>query len=160
MASSSLAVDTATLTWWVLVCLFLCSLRDFFSCKTPPGIGELIGIPNTGRLIHSLVHNFPKLQYMKLGISFGIFLAHTTFIAGCKHRCNPSPIPSSVSIFLSYLTSDGTKDSRRSRSIHHPRQGCWWRSHSLPWFVHPPSTLCRGWAQCHTHGPHVWTRSS
>ncbi|KAH7919595.1 Sec63-domain-containing protein [Leucogyrophana mollusca] len=28
----------------------------------PPEIGELIGIPNAGRLVHRLVHNFPKLQ--------------------------------------------------------------------------------------------------
>jgi len=86
------------------VCLFLPSLPDFFSCKTPPEIGELIGIPNAGRLIHRLVHNFSKLQYVKLGTSFGIFLAHTTFIAGCKHRWNPSPVPSSVSTFPSYQT--------------------------------------------------------
>jgi len=121
MASSSLAIDTATSTWWVLVCLFLCSLHDFFPCKTPPEIGELIGIPNTGRLVHSLIHNFPKLQYVKLGISFGIFLAHTTFIADCKHRCNPSPVPSSVSTFPLYLTSDGTKrftvERKRSSSL-------------------------------------------
>ena len=30
----------------------------------PPEIGELIGIPNAGRLVHRLVHNFPKLQYV------------------------------------------------------------------------------------------------
>ncbi|KAG7088489.1 hypothetical protein E1B28_012477 [Marasmius oreades] len=29
---------------------------------TPPEIGELIGIPNAGRLVHRLVHSFPKLQ--------------------------------------------------------------------------------------------------
>ncbi|KAJ7741533.1 putative RNA helicase [Mycena maculata] len=29
---------------------------------SPPEIGELIGIPNAGRLVHRLVHNFPKLQ--------------------------------------------------------------------------------------------------
>ncbi|KAI9460719.1 Sec63-domain-containing protein [Russula earlei] len=29
---------------------------------TPPEIGELLGIPNAGRLVHRLVHNFPKLQ--------------------------------------------------------------------------------------------------
>ncbi|KAH9029423.1 putative RNA helicase [Lactarius pseudohatsudake] len=29
---------------------------------TPPEIGELLGIPNAGRLVHNLVHNFPKLQ--------------------------------------------------------------------------------------------------
>jgi hypothetical protein len=87
----------------------LASLPDFFPCKTPPEIGELIGILNAGHLVHRLVHNFPKLQYVKLGTSFGIFLAHTTFIAGCKHRCNPSPVPSSVSTFPSYPTSDGTK---------------------------------------------------
>ncbi|KAG1730314.1 putative RNA helicase, partial [Suillus lakei] len=28
----------------------------------PPEIGELIGIPNAGRLVHRLVHSFPKLQ--------------------------------------------------------------------------------------------------
>ncbi|KAJ3514868.1 hypothetical protein NLJ89_g2119 [Agrocybe chaxingu] len=28
---------------------------------TPPEIGELIGIPNAGRLVHKLVHSFPKL---------------------------------------------------------------------------------------------------
>ncbi|KAH9979649.1 putative RNA helicase [Russula compacta] len=28
----------------------------------PPEIGELLGIPNAGRLVHRLVHNFPKLQ--------------------------------------------------------------------------------------------------
>ncbi|CCL98051.1 uncharacterized protein FIBRA_00045 [Fibroporia radiculosa] len=28
----------------------------------PPEIGELIGIQNAGRLVHRLVHNFPKLQ--------------------------------------------------------------------------------------------------
>ena len=32
--------------------------------KTPPEIGELLGIPNAGRLVHRLVHNFPKLQYV------------------------------------------------------------------------------------------------
>lgn len=31
---------------------------------TPPEIGELIGIPNAGRLVHRLVHNFPKLSYV------------------------------------------------------------------------------------------------
>ncbi|KAH9059761.1 putative RNA helicase [Lactarius vividus] len=30
--------------------------------KTPPEIGELLGIPNAGRLVHRLVHSFPKLQ--------------------------------------------------------------------------------------------------
>jgi pre-mRNA-splicing helicase BRR2 len=30
--------------------------------QTPPEIGELLGIPNAGRLVHRLVHNFPKLQ--------------------------------------------------------------------------------------------------
>ncbi|KAI0062804.1 Sec63-domain-containing protein [Artomyces pyxidatus] len=29
---------------------------------TPPEIGELLGIPGAGRLVHRLVHNFPKLQ--------------------------------------------------------------------------------------------------
>ncbi|KAF7323081.1 hypothetical protein HMN09_00088200 [Mycena chlorophos] len=29
---------------------------------TPPEIGELIGIPNAGRLVYRLIHNFPKLQ--------------------------------------------------------------------------------------------------
>ncbi|KAG6914415.1 hypothetical protein DXG01_000484, partial [Tephrocybe rancida] len=29
---------------------------------SPPEIAELIGIPNAGRLVHRLVHNFPKLQ--------------------------------------------------------------------------------------------------
>jgi pre-mRNA-splicing helicase BRR2 len=29
---------------------------------SPPEIGELIGVPNAGRLVHRLVHNFPKLQ--------------------------------------------------------------------------------------------------
>ncbi|KAK0192909.1 putative RNA helicase [Armillaria mellea] len=29
---------------------------------TPPEIGELIGIPNAGKLVHRLVHSFPKLQ--------------------------------------------------------------------------------------------------
>ncbi|KAF9443271.1 Sec63-domain-containing protein [Macrolepiota fuliginosa MF-IS2] len=29
---------------------------------SPPEIGELIGIPNAGKLVHRLVHNFPKLQ--------------------------------------------------------------------------------------------------
>ncbi|CAK5277379.1 unnamed protein product [Mycena citricolor] len=29
---------------------------------SPPEIGELIGIPNAGRLVHRLVHSFPKLQ--------------------------------------------------------------------------------------------------
>ncbi|KAI0302834.1 Sec63-domain-containing protein [Multifurca ochricompacta] len=29
---------------------------------TPPEVGELLGIPNAGRLVHRLVHNFPKLQ--------------------------------------------------------------------------------------------------
>jgi pre-mRNA-splicing helicase BRR2 len=28
----------------------------------PPEIAELIGVPNAGRLVHRLVHNFPKLQ--------------------------------------------------------------------------------------------------
>ncbi|KAH0831089.1 hypothetical protein J3R83DRAFT_13650 [Lanmaoa asiatica] len=28
----------------------------------PPELGELIGIPNAGHLVHRLVHNFPKLQ--------------------------------------------------------------------------------------------------
>ncbi|KAH9930429.1 Sec63-domain-containing protein [Epithele typhae] len=29
---------------------------------SPPEIGELLGIQNAGRLVHRLVHNFPKLQ--------------------------------------------------------------------------------------------------
>ena len=29
---------------------------------SPPEIGELIGIQNAGKLVHRLVHNFPKLQ--------------------------------------------------------------------------------------------------
>ncbi|KAF8270130.1 putative RNA helicase [Lactarius quietus] len=32
---------------------------------TPPEIGELLGIPNAGRLVHRLVHSFPKLQYVQ-----------------------------------------------------------------------------------------------
>lgn len=32
--------------------------------QSPPEIGELIGIQNAGRLVHRLVHNFPKLQYV------------------------------------------------------------------------------------------------
>ena len=34
---------------------------DRYFDLTPPEIGELIGIPNAGRL-HRLVHSFPKLQ--------------------------------------------------------------------------------------------------
>ena len=28
---------------------------------SPPEIGELLGMPNAGRLVHRLVHEFPKL---------------------------------------------------------------------------------------------------
>lgn len=35
---------------------------------SPPEIGELIGIPNAGRLVHRLVHSFPKLQYASLSL--------------------------------------------------------------------------------------------
>ncbi|PFH47664.1 hypothetical protein AMATHDRAFT_77103 [Amanita thiersii Skay4041] len=35
---------------------------DRYFDLTPPEIGELLGIPNAGRLVHRLVHNFPKLQ--------------------------------------------------------------------------------------------------
>ncbi|KAK0449858.1 Sec63 Brl domain-containing protein [Desarmillaria tabescens] len=42
------------------------TLIRFLSAKwcfqTPPEIGELIGIPNAGKLVHRLVHSFPKLQ--------------------------------------------------------------------------------------------------
>jgi ribulose-5-phosphate 4-epimerase/fuculose-1-phosphate aldolase len=31
---------------------------------TPPKIGEKIGTPNAGWLIHHLVHNLPDLQYV------------------------------------------------------------------------------------------------
>ena len=53
--------------------------RLIFFClrKTPPEIGELVGIPNAGRLVHRLVHNFPKLQYVKL--STLILLAHDLY---------------------------------------------------------------------------------
>ncbi|KAF9471286.1 Sec63-domain-containing protein [Pholiota conissans] len=44
--------NTYTLSLWYL----------YFDVLTPPEIGELIGIPNTGRLVHRLVHNFTKLQ--------------------------------------------------------------------------------------------------
>ena len=35
---------------------------DRYYDLTPPEIGELLSIPNAGRLVHRLVHNFPKLQ--------------------------------------------------------------------------------------------------
>jgi pre-mRNA-splicing helicase BRR2 len=38
------------------------SLFMLMVAKNPPEIGELLGIPNAGRLVHRLVHNFPKLQ--------------------------------------------------------------------------------------------------
>ena len=47
--------------------VFLPSSPDvFLQCKTPPEIGELVSIPNAGCFIHCLIHNFPKLQYVKL----------------------------------------------------------------------------------------------
>ncbi len=38
------------------------NLAVLIVAKDPPEIGELLGIPNAGRLVHRLVHNFPKLQ--------------------------------------------------------------------------------------------------
>ena len=35
---------------------------------SPPEIGELINLPNAGKLVHKLVHFFPKLQYVNLGL--------------------------------------------------------------------------------------------
>lgn len=32
--------------------------------QNPPEIGELIGIPNAGKLVHRLVHSFPQLVYV------------------------------------------------------------------------------------------------
>jgi pre-mRNA-splicing helicase BRR2 len=43
-------------------CLVPDTLAMLKLTKTPPEIGELLGIPNAGRLVHRLVHNFPKLQ--------------------------------------------------------------------------------------------------
>ncbi|KAG5219829.1 DEIH-box ATPase [Salix suchowensis] len=48
--------------------LFLQPWYRYFDLS-PPEIGELIGIPNAGRLVHRLVHNFPKLQYAASGSS-------------------------------------------------------------------------------------------
>jgi hypothetical protein len=42
--------------------LSLDNLAVLMVLKNPPEIGELLGIPNAGRLVHRLVHNFPKLQ--------------------------------------------------------------------------------------------------
>jgi hypothetical protein len=58
MPSLSLGIDTST--WYVFAMLGY--LIMLISPKTPPEIGELLGIPNAGRLVHRLVHNFPKLQ--------------------------------------------------------------------------------------------------
>lgn len=45
----------------------------------PPEIGELIGVPNAGRLVHRLVHSFPKLQYVLASRShIHFFFTHTT----------------------------------------------------------------------------------
>jgi pre-mRNA-splicing helicase BRR2 len=41
---------------------------------SPPEIGELIGIPNAGRLVHRLVHNFRKMQYVTNVILFVLSL--------------------------------------------------------------------------------------
>ena len=38
------------------------NLAMLMVAKNPPEIGELLGIPNAVRLVHRLVHNFPKLQ--------------------------------------------------------------------------------------------------
>jgi hypothetical protein len=38
------------------------NLAMLMVAKDPPEIGELLGISNAGRLVHRLVHNFPKLQ--------------------------------------------------------------------------------------------------
>lgn len=44
----------------------LCSLyrlaSSYRSAQNPAEIGELIGVQNAGKLVHRLVHNFPKLQ--------------------------------------------------------------------------------------------------
>src|SRR5258707_15217786 len=53
--------------------------------QNPPEIGELIGIPNAGRLVHRLVHNFPKLQCVDIEIPFYLFLTCGT---DCKRRCS------------------------------------------------------------------------
>src|SRR6266478_8528578 len=38
------------------------NLAVLIVAKDPPEIGELLGITNARRLVHRLVHNFPKLQ--------------------------------------------------------------------------------------------------
>jgi pre-mRNA-splicing helicase BRR2 len=43
-------------------CIVPDPLAMLMLAKTPPEIGELLGIPHAGRLVHRLVHNFPKLQ--------------------------------------------------------------------------------------------------
>lgn len=38
------------------------TLHLLISLQSPPEIGELINLQNAGRLVHRLVHSFPKLQ--------------------------------------------------------------------------------------------------
>lgn len=40
---------------------------------SPPEIGELINLQNAGRLVHRLVHSFPKLQYVQPNIFCFVF---------------------------------------------------------------------------------------
>ena len=51
----------ATLIWYVFISTVI-EPHASLSLQSPPEIGELIGIQNAGRLVHRLVHSFPKLQ--------------------------------------------------------------------------------------------------
>lgn len=53
------------LTWFVPLSTGHFSITENL-IQSPPEIGELLGIPNAGRLVHRLVHSFPKLQYVSI----------------------------------------------------------------------------------------------
>jgi hypothetical protein len=60
--------------------------------QSPPEIGELIGIPNAGRLVHRLVHNFPKLQYALFrGAKLSPLTPEQTPSSSATHNAKPTP---------------------------------------------------------------------
>jgi hypothetical protein len=59
--------------------------------QQPPEIAELLGIQNAGRLVHRLVHSFPKLQYVAMNSDLRFML---TFDIDYKHLSNLSLDPS------------------------------------------------------------------
>ena len=117
--------------------VFLTSALVPYFNLNPPEIGEFIGIPNVGRLVHWLVHSFPKLQraYCLL-----VCICNPTMFEDYKLKCNQHHTLSSLdwqAVHNSRLPLGWENPWHCQDFPHHGRHR--WGDHPVPWFI------CAAW---------------